>query len=457
MAYKSLVLKKHMTTRSALVAAAIGLVAIAVVIVAVEWPAKSMLSGAGAAHVGSAELAEYTVRLSDCVACHSVPDGKPFAGGLVMGTPLGTIYSTNITPDSKTGIGSYDLADFDNAVRRGIARDGHRLYPAMPFPSYAKLSDDDVKIMYQFFRESVAPVEQPNKPTAISWPLNMRWPLAIWSRAFVAQRPYAPNSVHDAGWNRGAYLVQGPGHCGACHTPRGLGFQEVGMDESHPHYLAGAALDGWKASSLRGEMDVGLGRWSEADIVEFLKNGHNGRASVYGSMMDAFNNSTQFMSNDDLSAIAHYLKSLPPDASNSSDTYAYDPKTADELRSGGVRTRAAQRYLTNCVWCHGRDGKGLGDQLAALAGNPSVLDTDPSSVVNIILNGAGRVINHDEPDKYRMYPFRRLMSDDDVAAVATFVRTSWGNKAPPVPKDDVTKLRAQTEATSGRVIILQMR
>lgn len=436
----------------------VGFALTGVVAVAILGPTRSAFSSTEThAYVASADLAEYTARLSDCVACHSVPDGKPFAGGLAMGTPLGTIYATNITPDPKTGIGEYDLADFDNAVRHGIAKDGHRLFPAMPYPSYAKLSDDDVKLLYQFFKESVPPVAQANTPSTIPWPLRMRWPLALWNLVFVRSGPYLPNSQHDASWNRGAYLVQGPGHCGACHTPRGLAFQEVALDDSDARFLAGAPLDGWKASSLREEMDVGLGRWSDDGVVDFLKTGHNDRASVYGTMMDAFNNSTQYMSDDDLRAIAHYLKSLPAADPAASHDYAYDPKTADVLRSGADKTPAARQYLTNCVWCHGRDGKGQGNQLTALAGNPSVLDADPSSVINIILNGAGRVVTHDEPDKYRMYPFRRLMSDDDIAAAATFIRRGWGNHAPAVQKDDVADLRARTEATSGRVIILQMR
>jgi alcohol dehydrogenase (quinone), cytochrome c subunit len=435
----------------------LAILAVGVVLLVVFLPTKSTLSGAASAHAGPSDLAEYSTRLSDCVACHSVADGKPFAGGLAMGTPLGTIYSTNITPDSKTGIGSYSLADFDNAVRHGIAKDGHRLYPAMPYPSYAKLSDDDVRLLFQYFTGSVAAVEQANKPSDISWPLNMRWPLAMWNRVFTDKRPYAPKPDHDASWNRGAYLVQGPGHCGSCHTPRGVAFNEEALNEDSSKFLSGAVLDGWKASSLRGEMDVGLGRWSEDDIVKFLKNGHNDRASVYGSMMDAFNNSTQYLSADDVGAIAHYLKSLPPSTDNPGKVYAYDEITADNLRSGEAKTLGAKQYLKNCVWCHGRDGKGQGSQLSALAGNPSVIDADALSVINIILNGAGRVVKNEEPDTYRMYPFRALMSDAEVAAVTSFIRSGWGNKAPAVQEKDVAELRAQTNPTSGRVIILKMR
>ena len=440
------------------VIAVIGCLAIGLVLFAVFRPPQSTLrSSSTPAHVGPVESAEYAARLADCVACHSVPNGKPFAGGLAMGTPLGTIYATNITPDVKTGIGTYDLADFDNAVRHGIAKDGHRLYPAMPYPSYAKLSDDDVKLLYQYFVESVTPAEQPNKPAEIAWPLNMRWPLAVWNLFFTDSKPFAGNANHDDKWNRGAYLVEGPGHCGSCHTPRGVAFQEAALNDDSTRYLSGALLDGWKASSLRGEANTGLGRWSEAEIVEFLTNGHNKHASVYGSMMDAFNNSTQYLSADDASAIAHFLKSLAPTSNETAQTYAYDPKTAEFLRSGDAKPPGAQQYLRNCVWCHGRDGQGLGFQLSALAGNPSVIDPDALSVINIILNGAGRVVRHDVPDTYRMAPFRVQMSDAEIAAVASFIRSSWGNAAPPVQEKQVGELRAQTNAASDRVIILKMR
>ena len=253
---------------------------------------------------------EYVARLSDCVACHSVPGGAPFAGGLEMATPLGSIHATNITPDTETGIGHYSLADFDRAVRHGVAPDSRRLYPAMPYPSYAKLSDDDVRALYAFFMKGVAPVKQANIPSAIPFPLNLRWPIALWNGVFVDAEPYAAKASQDEVWNRGAYLVQGAGHCGSCHSPRGLAFNEKALDETGKPYLAGALLDGWYAPSLRDDHNTGLGRWSEAEIVQFLKTGRNKHAVVYGSMTEAFNNSTQFMTDDDLTAIARYLKSL---------------------------------------------------------------------------------------------------------------------------------------------------
>ncbi|MDB5409983.1 MAG: cytochrome c family protein [Rhodospirillales bacterium] len=412
--------------------------------------------GANAQSIG-AQRGEYLARAGDCVACHSVPGGKPFAGGLKMGTPLGAIFSTNITPDPETGIGSYALADFDRAVRQGIAPDGRHLYPAMPYPSYAKITDEDLAALYDYFKHDVAPVRQANRENEIRWPWNMRWPLVIWNAMFFDPAPYKPNPGYDAVWNRGAYLVQGLGHCGACHTRRGVAAQEKALDEKDPQFLGGGVLDGWTASSLRGDPNAGLGRWSEGDIVTFLKEGRNVHASVFGSMIDAYNNSTQFLTYDDFGAIARYLKSLPGADQGNEPVYAYNAATVDALNRGDVSAPGASTYLTQCASCHGRDGKGGGPLLPPLAGNPNVLAQDPSSVVNLVLNGAGRVVTHEVPDSYRMAPFRLQMNDQQIADVTTFIRNSWGNHAPAVAASDVSKLRDSTNMSSSRVILLKMR
>ncbi|TMV85142.1 c-type cytochrome, partial [Thioclava sp. BHET1] len=222
---------------------------------------SSPFDGVAAAAAPSPELlakGEYVARTADCVACHSTPDGKPFAGGLKMGTPLGAIYSTNITPDPKTGIGHYSLADFDRALRDGVAADGHRLYPAMPYPSYAKMSDDDLRALYAYFMHEVKPADVANRPSEIAPPMNQRWPLALWNAVFAGGGSYRPVAGKDAAWNRGAYLVQGPGHCGSCHTPRSVAFNEKAMDQSSKLYLSGALLDGWYAPSLRADPNTGL-------------------------------------------------------------------------------------------------------------------------------------------------------------------------------------------------------
>ncbi len=402
-----------------------------------------------------ADKGEYLARAGDCIACHSVPGGKPFAGGLKMGTPLGAIYSTNITPDPETGIGGYTLEDFDRAVRSGIAKDGHRLYPAMPYPSYAKITDDDLSALYNFFMKEVPPVKQANKPSEITGIKSIRWPLAIWNWLYMDKGVYVPKPGHDAAWNRGAYLVEGLGHCGACHTPRGWAFQEKALDAGSGAYLQGAELDAWSAPNLRGDRRTGLGSWSQEDLAAFLKTGHNAQAVAFGSMLDVVNNSTPYLSDDDLNAMAAYLKSLPASAQQAA--FTYDDATTAALRAGKAQQPGATIYLGYCVSCHGADGKGQAPYMPPLAGNPIVLDGNPSSLINLVLNGAQPLVVKGAPDAYRMPQYRVQLTDDEIAGVLSFVRNGWGNGAAPVTADQVKALRPVTDPSSDRVIILKMR
>jgi mono/diheme cytochrome c family protein len=397
---------------------------------------------------------EYLARAADCVSCHSIPGGRAFAGGLKMGTPLGAIYSTNITPEPETGIGSYTLADFERAVRQGIARDGRHLYPAMPYPSYSKLSDADMAALYRFFMKQVPAVHQANVPSEIPKLLSFRWPLAIWNYFYAPSASYLANPGHDAAWNRGAYLVQGPGHCGACHTPRGVGVQEKSLDDSSPSYLAGAQLDAWYAPSLRGDMRTGLGTWTKEDISGFLKQGHNRIGTAFGSMTEAVNNSTSYLSDRDIDAIATYLKSLPATAPQQA--IVYNDSTTVKLRDTPTVDPGGTVYAGACSSCHGLDAKGFTPYMPALVGNPVVLDHDPSSLINLMLNGSIPLVAAGTPDAYRMPQFRQQLSDQDIAEVITFVRNGWGNAAPPVTAAQVAKLRKTTDPTSDRVIILKM-
>ncbi len=394
---------------------------------------------------------EYVARVSDCVACHSLAGKAPFAGGLEMATPLGAIHATNITPDQHAGIGAYTLADFDRAVRHGVAPGGRRLYPAMPYPSYVKLSDDDMRALYAFFMKGIQPADQPNIPSSIPWPLNMRWPIALWNGVFAPTATYAAKPGQDALWNRGAYIVQGPGHCGSCHTPRGLAFNEKALDESGAPYLAGGLLDGWYAPSLRQDHNTGLGRWSEDEIVRFLKTGRNQHAVVYGSMTEAFNNSTQFMQDEDLTAIARYLKSLPGDPQRDGPPWQYQAVAANTNAPG------AHTYATRCASCHGLDGKGQPEWMPPLAGATSALAKENASAINITLNGSQRVVAAGVPDAYRMPAFREQLSDQEIAQVLTYVRSTWGNNGGAVDAAAVNKLRGHTDPASSSPIILHMR
>jgi mono/diheme cytochrome c family protein len=388
---------------------------------------------------------EYLARAGDCVVCHTGPGEKPFAGGLKMATPMGNIYTTNITPDKNTGIGAYSLEDFKAAMQKGVAKDGHHLYPAMPYPSYGKVSDDDLKALYAFFMESVPAVSRKNQDSEIPRPLNWRWPLAFWDAVFTEKEGFTPDPARDATWNRGAYLVQGLGHCGSCHTPRGIFFQEKALDQNSAKYLSGGNLDNWFASSLRSEPKAGLSGWSSAEIAEFLKTGHNAHATAFGTMIDAINNSTQYLTDDDLNAIAVYLKSLP---SSGSDVIQADT---------GGHADGKRLFAQQCATCHLLDGKGHAPYIAPLTGNPTIADADPSSLINITLNGSSRIVVAGMPDAYRMPQFRVLLRDDEIAQIVSYIRQSWGNLATPVTPDAVAKIRHSSEAASDAVVILKMR
>ncbi len=423
-------------------------------------PIAALLAGlalAATAHAQGNPTArgEYVARAADCVACHSVPGGRAFAGGLQMGTPVGTITATNITPDIETGIGTYTLQEFDRAVRGGVARDGHRLYPAMPYPSYAKLTDDDVQAMYEYFMRTVPPVHQANKPNDIPVYLSPRWPLAIWNVLFTGSTGFTPNPQQDAQWNRGAYLVEGPGHCGACHTPRGLAMQEKGSDSRSASFLSGANLDGWYASSLRQDVTTGLGTWSQADIVQFLKTGRNQHGSAFGSMRDVINNSTPYLTDDDLNGIAVYLKSLP--ANTQQTPYVYDASTATALLKGSADATGAALYTSNCQSCHRATGAAAPPFVPPLAGNPTVVDADASSLINVVLNGSGPLVVKGKPDAYRMPQFREQLGNQQIADIVTFIRNGWGHHAAPVTAEEVGELRKHTDPTSDRVVVLKMR
>ncbi|WP_255581247.1 cytochrome c [Caballeronia sp. dw_276] len=388
----------------------------------------------------------YLAKAGDCVACHSAPKGKPFAGGLPMNTPMGKIYTTNITPDPETGIGKWTEEDFEKALRQGVSKDGHNLYPAMPYPSYTKVRDDDVKALYAYFMKGVAPVNQANRAPDIPFPLNMRWPLKFWNMVFLDKGVYRDKDGKDVAWNRGAYLIQGLGHCGSCHTPRGIAFQEKALDESGGAWLTGGVLDGWFASNLTGEQNVGLGRWSDADLTQFLKTGANAHATAFGSMTDVINHSTQGMNDQDLAAMSTYLKSLQPAGGTNAPAYAYDPKATTALLAHPANDAGAKVYTAYCMHCHGVDGKAFAPLLAPLAGNPNLLEKDASSLINVTLNGTQDLVIQGIPAAYPMPKYAPVLSDQQIADVLTFIRAGWNNGAPAVAAGDVAKLRKSTQA-----------
>ena len=382
------------------------------------------------------ERGKYVAQLGDCIACHTAKGGALMAGGLELKTPMGTIYSSNITPDADTGIGQYSFEQFDRVMREGVTPAGQNLYPAMPYPSYAKMSEDDMRALYAYLLQAVPAVKLTNLEADMGFPFNQRWGLALWNWAFVDNQPFTSDPDKTEQLNRGAYLVQGLGHCGSCHTPRGIAFQEKAMSDagrSGKHYLAGETVEEWRALSLRN-------LWTVEDTVQLLKTGQNRFATVSGNMADVIHHSTQHFTDADLTAIATYLKSLPPGKDDlPMPAVASAPVVApDTLFS----TRGGLGYTQFCADCHRPDGGGVKGMFPPLNGNPSITAANPASLLHITLTGWKTPETAAHPRVYTMPGFARL-ADDEIAEILSFVRTSWGNEAPRVTPAQVAKMRKQ--------------
>lgn len=450
-------MNKHTIKKTVLALAVIGIVIVGGAMAYGLSGTATRAIGPGPTNLADAQLVEagrYLAVTADCIACHTAKGGQQFAGGLTMATPIGSLYTSNITPDKATGIGNYSLNDFDRAIRHGITPDGRTLYPAMPYPSYAKVSDGDVRALYAYFMHGVAPVNQANKGSSIKWPLSINWPLAIWRKTYAPEvAPIALNRYQSELIGRGAYLVQGLGHCGACHTPRAVTMQELSQDESHPTFLAGGeVIDGWLAVNLRGNAAGGLGRWTQQDIVDTLAKSRNSHSAVMGDPMnEVVAHSSQFMTPGDQNAIAAYLKSLPAGAAEKA-TFAASDATALALRAGQDDTRGAQLYLDNCAACHRTDAKSNAIVFPALAGNPSVLQENPASVIRIVLAGSMLPSTKGAPSNLGMPAFGWRLSDEETAQLVTFVRSSWGNQAPAATASEVAKIRKVVKEETDQAV-----
>ncbi len=402
------------------------------------------LGALGTAHAQSDEdtlikRGAYLARVGDCVACHTV-SGKPdFAGGLAIKSGLGTIYSTNITPDKTHGIGNYTEAQFADAVRKGVLPDGTHLYPAMPYPDYAKVTDEDIHALYAYFMKGVPASAEPSPKTSLSFPFNQRWGMSLWNMVFTSDKPFAPPPGATEQIKLGAYLVEGLGHCSSCHTARGVAMQQKADDSSDAKFLAGGNLNGWDVPSLRG-----MPTWSAQDIVDYLATGRNATAAVAGEMTDVVANSTSHMTDSDLQAIAAYLKSL--------DGGGKPPATADaeavrqtiaKLTGAKDLTLGERLYLDNCAACHFVNGQGATRVFPRVDQASVVVAKNPTGLVNVILHGAQTPSTDRAPSVLPMPGFAQRLDDEETAALATFVRQAWTNRAAAVSASQVAEVREQ--------------
>ncbi|MGI4862267.1 MAG: c-type cytochrome [Janthinobacterium lividum] len=409
-------------------------------------PAASHAASVPNADAALVTRGAYLATAGDCIACHTAAHGKPYAGGLPMKIPmLGTIYTSNITPDPTTGIGGWTFADFDRAVRQGVSKDGHNLYPAMPYVSYAKLSDDDVKALYAFFQSGVAPVQHALPASDIPWPLDMRWPLKFWNLAFLKPGSYEMKTGRSAEWNRGAYLVQGLAHCGTCHTPRSVTMQEKALDETGTNYLGGAALAGWDAYNITSSKQAGIGNWTHAQLAQYLRTGSvPGVAQAAGPMGEAVEHSFSHLSTADIDAIATYIRTVPAVEDGSTrarQDWGSEAKDVAALRGRALEATLdpARLYLGNCASCHQANGKGTPDAYyPSLLHNSTVGATHADNLVEVILHGVHRQTPGNDVG---MPGFAQQLSDAQVAALASYVTQHFGNPAVKVSDKDVARLR----------------
>ncbi|OZI72800.1 c-type cytochrome [Bordetella genomosp. 2] len=388
--------------------------------------------GAAAVQADAGQLVErgrYLARLGNCAACHTARGGQAYAGGTPIPTPFGTLYGPNITPDRQTGIGTWSADDFWRALHNGKSRDGSLLYPAFPYTEYTRITRADADALYAFLR-TVEPVERANRPHDLAFPYDQRWLLAVWRALYFRPGVQQDQPDQPAQWNRGRYLVQGLGHCAACHAPRNRLGASVGAER-----LGGALIAGldWYAPPLDGDPLTGLGRWSEQDIATLLQTGMARHSSAAGPMAEVVLGSTQYLTDADALAIGAYLKSLP----------AAETKPVPGRPAGAaLMQRGGQLYEQHCVQCHQADGSGSGQAWPALAGNPTVTAPSPVNTIRVVLDGGYAPATAANPRPHGMPPFGPLLGDADVAALVSYVRSSWGNGAGSVTAFDVKRVRS---------------
>lgn len=374
---------------------------------------------------------EYLARAGNCMSCHTARGGEQYAGGRPISTPFGMIYSSNLTPDD-TGLGRWTKDDFWRAIHNGKSRDGSFLYPAFPYPNYTKVTRADSDALFAYF-QAQAPVKQENQEHDLRFPYNQRIMLAFWRTLYFRPGEFQPQASKSAEWNRGAYLVQGLGHCSACHTSRNALGGSIAEER-----LGGGMIpmQNWYASALTADKEIGLGEWEENDLADFLKTGVSERGAAFGPMAEVVGTSLQHLSDLDIRSMVTYLKSAPTSFNAESRSRSTAPAENDDVLKLGAKV-----YENQCATCHGADGKGAPPAYPPLAGNRSLAAEIAVNPVRMVLNGGYPPGTAGNPRPYGMPPFGTTLSDSEVAAVVSYIRASWGNQGTPVFPEYVTRLR----------------
>ena len=399
------------------------------------FPIADSVLARGATSV-SAERGEYLVKAGNCAECHTAHGGKPFAGGRAMQTPFGTIYSTNITPDPATGLGHWSTKDFYRAMHEGVGRGGKRLYPAFPYPWFTKVDANDVRAIKAYL-DTLPRVRQKNKSPKLPWPFSVREVMIGWNVVNFHEGTFRADSNKSAQWNRGAYLVEGLGHCGECHSPKNkMGAAKTGDQ------LEGGFAENWYASNLGADLRDGLGSWSTQEIVEYLKNGSNAKAAAAGPMADIVRDSTAHLKNSDLNAMATYLKDLPKTSEVA--------EAKVDHSDGSILERGKALYTANCIGCHFASGVGMAKVFPPLKASAVVQAKYPDTVLQVIIGGGKVVTTKRQRWPYHMPPFGRKLSDQQIADIATYIRNAWGNRASAVSAAEVAKVRKEERTSAAK-------
>ena len=375
----------------------------------------------------------YLARVGNCMLCHTERGGAAYAGGRPVETPFGTVYAGNLTPDAETGIGTWSAAHFRRALHEGRSRDGRLLYPVFPYTHTTRVTGADADALFDYLR-SLPPVAKPNREHRLRWPYNTQAALAVWRALYFRPEKFVADASQTPEWNRGAYLVSGLGHCGACHGARNaLGGIRRAMD------LSGGLIpmQNWYAPSLASPAEAGVREWSVEQITQLFATGTSPRGAVLGPMAEVVLHSTQYMEPRDLRAMAVYLKSLPPVAADT------DPREIP-LAPSSLLERGGKLYEQHCAACHGDQGEGVAKAYPRLAGNRAVTMPATANLVQVVLHGGFPPATRGNPRPFGMPPFATVLPDADVAAVITYMRSSWGNKAAPVSEFDVSQQRSSS-------------
>lgn len=380
---------------------------------------------------------EYLVRAGNCMGCHTVRGEAPFSGGRLLQTDFGHFVSPNITPDEKTGIGGWSADDFWQALHNGKAKDGRMLYPSFPYTNYTQVSRADADAMYAYLM-SIPKVERRNQAHELRFPYAVRPLLAFWRAAYFRPASYRMDNLRSKEWNRGAYLVNGLGHCSACHGGRNSLGANAGASD-----LSGGHLTDWYAPALTSSEEVNLAQWQPQQLIALLKAGVNEHTAVSGPMTEVVAGSTQYLADEDLAAMTNYLQAIPPAKAVEQDMLdkalaapAYSPETMESVMRQG-----AALYKTHCKDCHGAQGEGIASIYPRLKGNPGLLSHALSNPVRMVLAGGFPPVTRHNPRPYGMPPFAQALSDSEVALVLSYVRNAWGNQAGVITSAEVNRYR----------------